>query len=289
MFISLVIIHFCDNKMQFEIKETSKNQLTTFLKIAIKSQSNVAIIPTKDSVDFKFMEISGSTAGHLNFTNGNHISIENMVEQMSGKPFEVNIKDMLNILSHVKNQIVEINAQFDKDQELLGLNFAVKNIATGRIDKEIQIPIFSSEQRVNFGKINYSENVVNISMSLHDLIDIIEEAYEYQTEEITISLDNDEQGQRILVFNATEKDNLRKRIKVIKKEGEDFMILKNQNPPNIKGLYDIRLLKNLIQSGADYKDAIITFQENAPITINYSNEIIPNLMLIIAHRHARSD
>lgn len=289
MFISLVIIHFCDNKMQFEIKETSKNQLTTFLKIAIKSQSNVAIIPTKDSVDFKFMEISGSTAGHLNFTNGNHISIENMVDQMSGKPFEVNIKDMLNILSHVKNQIVEINAQFDKDQELLGLNFAVKNIATGRIDKEIQIPIFSSEQRVNFGKINYSENVVNISMSLHDLIDIIEEAYEYQTEEITISLDNDEQGQRILVFNATEKDNLRKRIKVIKKEGEDFIILKNQNPPNIKGLYDIRLLKNLIQSGADYKDAIITFQENAPITINYSNEIIPNLMLIIAHRHTRSD
>lgn len=271
--------------MEFEIIESAKNQLITFLKIAQKYEQQVVIIPSKDKVDFKFIQVTRSVAGHLQFKDKIHINIKSMVDKMSDKAIEVNIKDMLKILSYVKNQIVSINAQFAKsDNDLLGLNFIIKNSATGSKDKEIQIPIFDNEQKVNFNAIKYDDTAINIIIPLSQIVDTISEIYEYETNELTISILNDENNQLIMKLEAFKDDNLRKKITIIKKQGEDFNIVKEQPVNKIESKFDTLYLKNLLMSGAGYEDLIITLQNNAPMSMVYSNQADSNLRCILAHR-----
>lgn len=269
--------------MQFEIIELGKNQLLTFLKIAQKYNNQVVVIPSSEKIDFKFIEPAMSAVGHLEFRNGIHAQVKDMAEQLNGKAFELNIRDMIKILSHIKNQIIVMNAEVAEDGELQGLNFIVKNKDTGEVDKEIQIPIFQNEQRIDFNTIQYTEGTVNFSIKLADIIDAVAEVSEYQTDEIDLIIDrrkND--GQITLTMIAVDKDNLRKKIQIIKKNGEDFTLLKNQEPDFTKAKYSLDSMKSLIIQGADYTDAIITFQSSAPLTIQYHNQADSNLKCILA-------
>lgn len=270
--------------MQFEIIEIGKNQLLTFLKIAQKYNQQVAVIPSDETIDFKFIEPALSALGHLVFRNGIHAQVKDMVEVMKNKPFELNIKDMIKILSHVKNQLIVMNAEIDQeDGELIGLNFIVKNKDTNETDKEIQIPIFTNEQKTDFSSIKYTEGAVNFSIKISDFMEAITEASEYQTDEITLSIDKrPTDGQILFTMVAVDKDNLRKKIQFIKKNGEDFTLLKDQDPQPTKATYNIDFLKSLVVSGADYTDLIITFQSKAPLTIQYHNQADSNLTCMLA-------
>lgn len=269
--------------MQFEIVEIGKNQLLTFLKIAQRYNNQVVVIPSKETIDFKFIEPALSALGHLQFKNGIHAQVKHIVDQMEKKPFELNIKDMIKILSHVKNQLIVMNAEIAEDGELMGLNFIVKNKDTNEIDKEIQIPIFGNEQRTDFSTIQYGEGAVNFSIKISDMTDAISEASEYQTDEISLVIDKrKEDGQITFTMIAVDKDNLRKKIQIIKKNGEDFTLLKDQDPQFTKATFNIDYMKSLITQGADYTDLIVTFQSKAPLTVQYHNTADSNLKCILA-------
>ena len=270
--------------MQFEIVEIGKNQLLTFLKIALKFNLQVVVIPSNDTIDFKFIEPATSALGHLEFKNGIHAQVKDMAEVMNKKAFELNIRDMIKILSHVKNQLIIMNAEVDQeDGEIMGLNFIIKNKDTNEIDKEIQIPIFQNEQKVDYSSIKYEEGAVNFSIKINDLVDAITEASEYQTDEITLTVEKRQlDGQILFTMTAVDKDNLRKKIQFTKKNGEDFTLLKNQDPQTTSAKYNIDFLKSLVVAGADYTDLIVTFQTAAPLTIQYHNQADSNLKCILA-------
>lgn len=268
--------------MQFEIVELGKNQLLTFLKIAQRYNNQVVVIPTKEKVDFRFTEPALSSIGHLEFRNGIHVQVIDMVDAMNGKPFELNIKDVMKILSHVKNQIITMNAEVAEDGELQGLNFIIKNKDTSEVDKEIQIPIFNNEQRIDFNNIQYGETAVTFSIEINDMIDAISEASEYQTDELTLSIQKREDGQITFNMVAVDKDNLRKKIHIIKKNGEDFTLLKNQDPESMSSKFVIDNIKPMIIQGSDYSELIMTFQTKAPITILYHNNADSNLKVVLA-------
>lgn len=301
--------------MQMELLETGKEQLQTFLKIASKlNEQFIFHIIDETAIEMKTMDpahvamthlvMSGNDEGHHGDDGVNSTSKIDQFDQFRviynestkketiSKPFQVDTRDVIRILNHMKkNNVLVVTLEFDSDteQSLLGLSFLIKDRETGIAEKEIRLPVFDVDmniQKINLGY--HGSTCAEITMDTGVFVETINELKEYEIDNLTIKLEPDTSLSPVqynLVFVNQDTKNERKKIEITKKKDRDFVLVVDQKkePTAITGLFAINYLSNLVPTNPIYKTIQLVMEETKPITIRYNNdEAHSNLYAILA-------
>lgn len=274
--------------MLIKLSENSKNQLMTFLKLAGKQQTRFIMhIISDHEINFIISSIGDYSILHL-YLSQDQIEIKNAEPVFFEHPFELDIKDVSNILSYSKNKDVTISPEIINN-DVEGMNVTIIDPKTNNLEKEIEIPCFIKEQNNRIPKLAF-EKFVRLHIPIQTLSEIFNEIKEYNHQIIQLEL-IEKETKKFMVFSAVDSLNVRKKITLMRPIGEDFIL---ERADLCKCKFTLDYVQRCISSAqaSCYDTLRVTFATNTPMIIEYLKELkegeeqtinnIENLMCYIA-------
>ena len=257
--------------MNIEIYEAGKNQLATFLKIASGNIDRFMFhVKENNHLHCRFMDASQVALCTLDLTEDSQLKVIDCEQVFHEKPFSLDVKDFLKMVTYVKNQSILLSSEVSDDGELQGLNCLIQD-QEGEIEKEIILPCFINETKQDVPKIKFGENEVNFTIDAQQFKDLITESNEYNSTSLEIETKN---GGDIydMIFTSCDDHNSRKKIKTIKRSNKDFEI-NDGKICDSKVMYSLENVTKLVNVTPAYNKINIRFAEKQPIIITYVSEI----------------
>lgn len=267
--------------MKLELLKNGVDQIATFLKIATKlKMEKFAININQKRLTLRFIDPSHVSMSVLELRNNKHYKLDNLVDSLEGKDFELQVKDVDKILSRVEENTTVMSAAVEGG-DLMGINFTINSNETTETIKEIQIPAFDYEMGANLPALSFEKDAPNIRMEVDNIVESLNEINDYETEILQITNDG-----AVVKLEATSSENNRKRIKINKFESIDFQNLNEGKTKSVDTVYSMDFLNKIVVSNNAYEKIDVQLDNKMPICFTYVNENAgdSNLICYVAPR-----
>jgi hypothetical protein len=225
-------------------------------------------IQGEEQVSFGIIGIGNAVIVQLVLMKG-QVTVEDLQDVFLTHPFELEIADVETMLKHAKGKNVSISPEIIND-EVEGMNVTITNTTTNDLEKEIEIPCFIVEQKIQTPKLDTTD-YAKFNIPIKSLVDIIGEISEYNNQLLQIAITEKDDKTR-LIFNTTDSLNLRKKITLMRIAGEDFEV---QQFNEVKCKFQVDLIQFCIKtaSASCYDMVQIVIGINKPLIIGYNKQV----------------
>ena len=282
--------------MEIELLKNGKEQIQTFLKIAMKiSKEKFSIVVNNDQMLVQYIDPGKVSIGQLTLKQNQHVIISDIPENILNKPMEFQIKDILKVLSYVGKNKIKISLSIDiienengtVSQDISGIKFEIRSSETDILQKEVEIPIYDFETNFQIPKFNYDPTSPCLLFNINDLKETITELREYDNDYITFQMTKatDDTNRNCISFLTFDRNNLRKKINILKREIIDFKLLNKETELNQEpATYQItEYVENAITSTSAYEEIQLQYQPKGVLSIKYlEDDSNSNMFIYIA-------
>lgn len=267
--------------MEIKLSETGRNQLTAFLKLANRQQSQIVVRVMESQLVFQYIPIDHVNFVSLTLEKDNHVEMTNIEPQLYEKPFELSSKDFLKILTNIKKHDLLIHTQTAKDGMLLGLNFVIKDEKMGEVVKEIRIGIHSLQQQlIKDIKTEYDEKTqIGFDIEIETLLEKLTEIKEYEYEAVGLVTDWNTKTLELVCSD----DHAGKKFRMILHNDVDFS---NATLLDGTSIFTLNYLVTLLVTSPTYNTVRFVYAEDKPLFMKYVDveDGRENMFVMLAQR-----